>query len=187
MGDRIAIMSRGALRCCGSSLYLKSKYSSGYNLILTKKQPENGTDVQQANETNNRLKTLVEKMIPDARLNENLNSEISFILPSEHTAKFGELFKSLEANKDYLNVNNIGISISTLEDVFLKYAFHTLSTARLIISLIFQFKGSEIPKNVRTQTRTKDRPWILAQFRTERSTSKTTAFTPSTLTLIPTP
>ena len=29
-------MSKGSLRCCGSPLYLKSKYGSGYSLVLTR-------------------------------------------------------------------------------------------------------------------------------------------------------
>ena len=41
LGDRIAIMSKGSLRCCGSPLYLKSKYGSGYSLVLTRKKRTN--------------------------------------------------------------------------------------------------------------------------------------------------
>jgi ABC-type multidrug transport system ATPase subunit len=32
LGDRIAIMSKGKLQCCGSSLFLKKKYGLG-NLL----------------------------------------------------------------------------------------------------------------------------------------------------------
>jgi hypothetical protein len=119
-------MSKGTLRCCGSPIYLKSKYSSGYNLILTKSkkteelnQDQNGVE----NEMDNRAINLVKSTIPDAKVNENLTSEISFILPAEQTSKFSELFQKLEEQKENLNVGNIGISISTLEDVFLKYDF----------------------------------------------------------------
>ncbi|KAG3146994.1 hypothetical protein PI126_g13047 [Phytophthora idaei] len=35
LGDRIAIMAEGELRCCGSSLFLKSQYGAGYNLTIT--------------------------------------------------------------------------------------------------------------------------------------------------------
>ena len=119
-------MSKGTLRCCGSPIYLKSKYSSGYNLVLTKSkkteelnQAQNGVE----NEMDNRAINLVKSTIPDAKVNENLTSEISFILPAEQTSKFSELFQKLEEQKENLNVGNIGISISTLEDVFLKYDF----------------------------------------------------------------
>jgi len=34
LGDRIAVISEGRLRCCGSSLFLKRRYGSGYYLTL---------------------------------------------------------------------------------------------------------------------------------------------------------
>jgi ATP-binding cassette subfamily A (ABC1) protein 3 len=30
LGDRVAIISNGELQCCGSSLFLKNKYSNGF-------------------------------------------------------------------------------------------------------------------------------------------------------------
>lgn len=36
LGDRIAIMAAGQLKCCGSSFFLKKKYGAGYHLILDK-------------------------------------------------------------------------------------------------------------------------------------------------------
>lgn len=125
MGDRIAIMSKGSLRCCGSPLYLKSMYSSGYSLVLTKtvKTSNQSNAVLNASgetETDVRTIALVKNLVPDAEVNENLASEISFVLPAEQSSRFGELFKQLDAQKSVLNVTNVGISISTLEDVFLK-------------------------------------------------------------------
>lgn len=36
LGDRIAILDQGHLRCCGSPAFLKSRFSSGYRLSLAK-------------------------------------------------------------------------------------------------------------------------------------------------------
>ncbi|KAG3122664.1 hypothetical protein PC128_g27732, partial [Phytophthora cactorum] len=36
LGDRIAIMAEGEMRCCGSSLFLKNRFGAGYNLTLVK-------------------------------------------------------------------------------------------------------------------------------------------------------
>lgn len=41
LGDRIAIISHGQLRCCGSSLFLKNNLGEGYHLYVVKK-PSNG-------------------------------------------------------------------------------------------------------------------------------------------------
>ena len=38
LGDRIAIISQGQLKCCGSSLFLKRKLGSGYYLTLVRKE-----------------------------------------------------------------------------------------------------------------------------------------------------
>ncbi|XP_038069738.1 phospholipid-transporting ATPase ABCA1-like isoform X2 [Patiria miniata] len=43
LGDRIAIISSGQLRCSGSSLFLKSRFGVGYYLVLNKRLP--GDDV----------------------------------------------------------------------------------------------------------------------------------------------
>ena len=40
LGDRIAIISNGKLQCCGSSLFLKNYYGSGYYLTLVKTEME---------------------------------------------------------------------------------------------------------------------------------------------------
>lgn len=40
LGDRIAIMSHGKIKCCGSSLFLKNKLGVGF-LLEIKKQDEN--------------------------------------------------------------------------------------------------------------------------------------------------
>ena len=36
LGDRIAIISQGKLCCCGTSLFLKAKFGSGYSLTLVR-------------------------------------------------------------------------------------------------------------------------------------------------------
>ena len=36
LGDRIAIISNGRLKCCGGSLFLKNMYGEGYHLTLVK-------------------------------------------------------------------------------------------------------------------------------------------------------
>ncbi|XP_062578503.1 ATP-binding cassette sub-family A member 7-like [Saccostrea cucullata] len=47
LGDRIAIISHGKLCCCGSSLFLKSQYGSGFYLTLVRgKEGEYGNDME---------------------------------------------------------------------------------------------------------------------------------------------
>ena len=47
LGDRIAIISHGKLCCCGSSLYLKSQYGSGFYLTLVRgKEGDYGKEME---------------------------------------------------------------------------------------------------------------------------------------------
>lgn len=36
LGDRIAIMAKGRVKCVGSPLFLKNKFGVGYNLVIAK-------------------------------------------------------------------------------------------------------------------------------------------------------
>ena len=36
LGDRIAIMTEGNIKCCGSPLFLKNKYGVGYHMVMVK-------------------------------------------------------------------------------------------------------------------------------------------------------
>lgn len=36
LGDRVAIMSKGELKCCGTPLFLKNKYSHSFIFEITK-------------------------------------------------------------------------------------------------------------------------------------------------------
>jgi ATP-binding cassette subfamily A (ABC1) protein 3 len=120
LGDRIAIMSRGSLRCCGSPLYLKSKYDSGYNLVINKKTSNKTSKAINDDPSVNKFMSIIQKHVQNAQLNSNINNEISFMLPKEQTPKFAALFSDLEQYKEELNIINVGVSVTTVEEVFLK-------------------------------------------------------------------
>jgi ATP-binding cassette subfamily A (ABC1) protein 3 len=112
-------MSKGSLRCCGLPLYLKSKYGSGYSLVLTRKSFENNLD-NDFDDSKDKITDLVRSIIPNSRLDSNINSEMTFVLSSNDSDKFAALFDRLEKLKDHLNLINVGISATTIEQVFLK-------------------------------------------------------------------
>lgn len=49
-----------------------------------------------------------------------VGAELSFILPSEATGKFEDLFMDLETRRQELGIANYGASVTTMEEVFLK-------------------------------------------------------------------
>ncbi|XP_070574890.1 phospholipid-transporting ATPase ABCA3-like isoform X2 [Ptychodera flava] len=110
LGDRIAIMARGNLICSGSSLFLKNKYGVGYHLVLVK-QPDCNVG-----EVDNRIHSFV----PKAELTSESGAELSYTLPRENTSVFTSMCKYLEDNRRDLGIASFGISVTTLEEVFLK-------------------------------------------------------------------
>ncbi|XP_072609792.1 phospholipid-transporting ATPase ABCA3-like isoform X2 [Vulpes vulpes] len=75
LGDRIAIMVRGTLQCCGSSVFLKQTYGAGYHIVMEK---ESHCDVEKISE-------IIHSHIPDATVENFTGAELSFILPKEYT------------------------------------------------------------------------------------------------------
>lgn len=49
-----------------------------------------------------------------------VGAELTFILPSESTSKFEQLFSELESRREELGINSFGVSVTTMEEVFLK-------------------------------------------------------------------
>ncbi|XP_063082713.1 phospholipid-transporting ATPase ABCA3-like [Cavia porcellus] len=110
LGDRIAIVVKGSLKCCGSSMFLKRLYGVGYHIVLVK-APH--CDVEE-------ISKLIHYYAPKAILESNVGTELSFILPKEYTDRFEELFTTLEKRQEELGINDFGASVTTMEEVFLK-------------------------------------------------------------------
>ncbi|XP_069920746.1 phospholipid-transporting ATPase ABCA3 isoform X5 [Oryctolagus cuniculus] len=108
LGDRIAIMVKGTLQCCGSSIFLKKRYGVGYHLVIVKKLD---CDVK-------RVSNLIIYYVPTASLENDVAAELSFLLPKEYTHRFEALFAELEERQEELGIAAFGVSMTTLEEVF---------------------------------------------------------------------
>ena len=121
LGDRIAIMGDGKLKCCGSSIFLKKMYGVGYNMTVEKKDPV-------AFNTDNMI-DIVTSRVPDAKVLTDVGTEITFQLPFSSTSKFQGLFELIDSRVD-LGVESYGMSVTTLEEVFIKVAHGTKTQSR---------------------------------------------------------
>ncbi|XP_069337758.1 ATP-binding cassette sub-family A member 9 [Eulemur rufifrons] len=109
LADRKVFISNGRLKCAGSSLFLKKKWGIGYHLSLHLNEmcnPENIT-------------SLVKQHIPDAKLTAQSEEKLVYILPLERTNKFPDLYRDLDKCSNQ-GIENYGVSITTLNEVFLK-------------------------------------------------------------------
>lgn len=109
LGDRIGIMTAGQLVCLGSSLFLKQRYGVGYNLTLVKKTKEENLA---ALEYINRELGTVEKL-------SEVSSEITIQVPTDLSNKFKDFFMKFDEKLEELEIESYGISVTTLEEVFL--------------------------------------------------------------------
>mmetsp|Transcript_6325 Transcript_6325/g.7912 ORF Transcript_6325/g.7912 Transcript_6325/m.7912 type:complete len:1988 (-) Transcript_6325:343-6306(-) len=158
LGDRIAIMADGELRCCGSSLFLKSRFGVGYNLTLVKKmkdafdsfainplmqKPGPSDEIEEKDELEdvgaglslcdeNGVVDLVRTHVPHFKLLSNVGAEMTFQLPQNSSKAFKDLLTGLDDSLISLGVESYGISVTTLEEVFIKVAagMHDVETKR---------------------------------------------------------
>ena len=112
LGDRIGIMAEGRLKCCGSSLYLKNKYGAGYHLTIAK----------QAGCDDDQLEATIKLHVPTAVVLSNVGTEISFQMPHNMAPKFAIMFKEIDQKKNVLGIEQYSISLTTMEEVFMKIA-----------------------------------------------------------------
>uniref|UniRef100_A0A8C6WDT6 ATP-binding cassette, sub-family A member 17 n=1 Tax=Nannospalax galili TaxID=1026970 RepID=A0A8C6WDT6_NANGA len=110
LGDRIAIMAKGELQCCGSSLFLKKKYGTGYYMTLIK-TPLYDTE---------KVSDLIYQHIPNAVLESSIGEELIFILPKKTMPRFEGLFTDLEKRQEELGIYTLGASVTTMEEVFIQ-------------------------------------------------------------------
>jgi len=110
LGDRIAIMTDGELKCCGSSLFLKRQYRTGYNLTMVK-TPSFNQEI-----TNSCLKTFAGNYY----IAHNTVTEVVYNVPFESANKFPQMFEEFDKSLVNLGISSYGVAVTSLEDVFLK-------------------------------------------------------------------
>jgi ATP-binding cassette subfamily A (ABC1) protein 3 len=128
LGDRIAIMGEGQLKCLGSSLFLKKAYGVGYQLTIEKKSKKHilsdGDDKNAASvdqdAVDDKLIKIVNGAVPTATLLSNVGTEMSYQLPLAASAAFTGMFEQLDADAE--NVVTYGVGVTTLDEVFLLVA-----------------------------------------------------------------
>ena len=111
LSDRIALMNHGVVKCCGSPLFLKDKFGSGYRLTLTKDINFN------QNELENLVRSTIER---EPIIESNIAKEMCLAFPNEMNHKLANFLIKLESEKNKIGVLNYCISSSTVEEVFLK-------------------------------------------------------------------
>lgn len=109
LADRIAIMTNGTLRCWGTPFFLKKRFGAGYHLICVKNENTNTEAIDM----------LIRNHIADVTIEHDIRTEVAFLLPETKTHLYEAMFAELESQKESLGLSSFGVSLTTLEEVFL--------------------------------------------------------------------
>jgi ABC-type multidrug transport system ATPase subunit len=110
LGDTIAILKKGKLEVCGTSLYLKNHYGIGYNLYIIKLADCDEEQITQ----------FIKDHIQGVEVKPFRGNELNYLLPYHSVSQFPVFLRQLDARKHELRITNYGLTQTTLEEVFLK-------------------------------------------------------------------
>ena len=131
LGDRIAIMGTGKVKCCGSPLFLKKRYGVGYMLVLTRRAGAGGGHASPSSSSPHSpaaasdpsdILAFLKRYVPSASIATSVAAELSVRLPLASSSAFPQMLADLDANLGALGVASYGISVTSIEDVFLRIA-----------------------------------------------------------------
>lgn len=84
---------------------------TGYNLSIVR---------DRASYKHEEVESVIKEYVPHAYLKSENGDTLYYLLPDESKNNFCQLLERLENNKDTLGFSSISVSVTTLEDVFLK-------------------------------------------------------------------
>uniref|UniRef100_A0A3P9DE91 P-type phospholipid transporter n=1 Tax=Maylandia zebra TaxID=106582 RepID=A0A3P9DE91_9CICH len=141
LSDRIAIISKGQLHCCGSPLFLKNCFGVGFYLTLVRRIKDLRKKEVRMNFSGSScsascrdcllpwfITSLIHHHVPEARLIEMIGQELTYLLPSKgfkHRA-YASLFRELEETLADMGLSSFGISDTSLEEVRMSVVYMVL-------------------------------------------------------------
>ena len=127
LGDHIAMISGGVLRCVGSPIYPLNRLGTGYHLTFHR-QPQSAISIStmsaslaaalRPNFTD--LASFVQNFIVEATLQKRTQNEMELILPRAfvETESFERLLNELTANLSRLGLYSFSLRDTSLDEVF---------------------------------------------------------------------
>ena len=112
---RIAIMTKGIIRCIGSVQHLKDKYGAGYVLEIKWTSTQENAEL---------VKQMISNIFSEWKVREESTNRLCADVPQKSVTSLSSIFQALEdmKNNSILNVSEYSFSQTTLEQVFIYFA-----------------------------------------------------------------
>ncbi|KAH6932227.1 hypothetical protein HPB50_003751 [Hyalomma asiaticum] len=123
LADRVVGLSEGIVVCNASPIYLKGLYGVGYRVSL-KKSTRTPFREQYA-------LSILRKYAPSAELLEDNPNQATIGLHTVDSKNFHKMFSELEKVSVRLGIRSIGLTVSTLKDIYLKLTLASLSLVKM--------------------------------------------------------
>lgn len=115
LSDYIYIMSEGKIKCGGTSIFLKRNFGIGYYLNVEKG----------ANFDTDSFLNFVQSKIKGATVLKDSHQTATLGIPFGFTQMFPSIFKEIDKRLNEFGIQSYGLSITTLEDVFIRMGSNT--------------------------------------------------------------
>lgn len=116
LGDRIAILRAGSLQCCGSPQFLKRTSGCGYKITFVKLPGCDSRGIVDA------VADRMFELAAGVELYADCCRELIVRVPFEGARHFPVLLDWVQNNLDTLGAESYGVSTTTMEEVFLRFA-----------------------------------------------------------------
>ncbi|OVA13315.1 ABC transporter-like [Macleaya cordata] len=160
LGDRIAIMAKGKLRCIGTSIRLKSRFGSGLIVHVSffgsssRQTPNASFDTVVATEAHHEAVKQFFKYHLDVLPKEENKAFVTFVIPHEKEEQLSRFFKELQDRERGFCISDIQLGLTTLEEVFLNIARKAelesaITEGRLVTLTLTSGASLQIPRGAR--------------------------------------
>ncbi|XP_061396881.1 phospholipid-transporting ATPase ABCA3-like [Musca vetustissima] len=146
IGDRIGILSDGNLLAWGTPFFLKTRFGSGFDLILIKRPDY----------PNRPITDLISQYIPNTIPTSEIGDQLLYKLPPDKRNLYQKLLISLEKQSQELGISTIRLGGSELKEIYMKLGMANSAESMDIAELqqfgeIFKFtKKSRVNQKLNT-------------------------------------
>eukprot|EP01091_Cochliopodium_minus_P007664 TRINITY_DN17556_c0_g1_i1.p1 TRINITY_DN17556_c0_g1~~TRINITY_DN17556_c0_g1_i1.p1 ORF type:complete len:456 (-),score=137.87 TRINITY_DN17556_c0_g1_i1:63-1430(-) len=110
LSDRIAIIKKGNVVAYGNQLELKRKFGAGYYLTMTLGEKAD----------HNEIINFISDFLNDIKVLNKTNEQMKIEIPYNLVSVFSSFFPKLDDSLPKLGIKGYGLSMTTLEQIFLK-------------------------------------------------------------------